>query len=90
MESGNRSNRSGLFFILGLAAGAVTGWYLNSDRGREIRRDSAETLSKWSDKAVETAQQAVDKTRSYAEDLAAKAHNATSKARSTADEIMES
>jgi gas vesicle protein len=88
MDSANRSNRRGLYFILGLAAGAAAGWYLNSDRGRKVRRESAEAIGEWSEKAAENAQQFVDKSKSYAEDLASKFQRNAQDAQEMAEDMI--
>jgi gas vesicle protein len=80
MDSVKRSDRKGLYFLLGIAAGAAAGWYLNSDRGRKVRHESAQAIGEWSEKAAENAQHIVEKSKNYAEDLA---HKFQAKAKST-------
>ena len=89
MES-QRNSKRGLFFILGLAAGATAGYYLNSDRGRKMRKESADTLDKWKQNAVEGAEKALEKSREYAHELASAASSATNNARNKAEELIES
>ena len=88
MDSVNKSNRRGLYFILGLAAGAAAGWYLNSDRGRKIRRESAETIGEWSEKAAENAQEFVEKSKSYAEDIATRFQRTAHDAEEMAEDMI--
>ena len=88
MDPVKRSNRRGLFFALGLAAGAVAGWYLNSDRGRKIRRESADAITDWSEKAAENAQHFVEKSKHYAEDLAHKFRSVPKNAEEMAEDMI--
>ena len=89
MESQKKSRR-GLFFILGIAAGAAAGYYLNSDRGRRVRKDSIDTLGKWKDNAVSGAERALEQSRAYAHELANAASSVTNNAKSSAEEFIES
>jgi gas vesicle protein len=44
--SDNKNNR-GLQLILGFAAGAIAGWWLNTDQGKAFRKNSADTVNQW-------------------------------------------
>lgn len=88
MDSVKRSDRKGLYFVLGLAAGAVAGWYLNSDKGRKVRHESAQAIGEWSEKAAENAQHIVEKSKHYAEDLASKFHATAKTTEEMAEDLM--
>lgn len=51
MSNNTESNNSGWIFLAGLATGAVVGYLINTDRGREVRKEAAT-------KAVEYGEQA--------------------------------
>ena len=88
MDSQKRSNRRGLFFALGIAAGAVAGWYLNSDKGRRIRSESAKVIDELSDKAVENAHTILEKSRDYADELTSKFQKSAEEAEELNEDVL--
>jgi gas vesicle protein len=73
-----KKNRFYWKFFLGLTAGAAAGLYLNSDRGRRMRQETGERLTRWgadvSGKAREEmtklskrASQAINHSKEYAD-----------------------
>lgn len=84
------SNRnSGLLFALGAAVGAAAGYFLNSDRGRKIRKESTEKISDWSDKAAENAQEVVDQSKHSAQQLLRKSEELANRLQAVKNEFME-
>ena len=90
MNDEKRSSRKGLYFLLGIAAGAAAGWYLNSENGRRFRKRSADTISDWRETAASNAQQLVEKSRDYADDLASRLDEYANNAHEMSEEIMSS
>ncbi len=76
----NNKSNSNWKLILGLAAGAAAGWWLNSDKGRKWRRDTSEAMSETGTKlneqarvqleaAQESLEQTIDKSREYLDSM---------------------
>lgn len=75
-----RKNNNGLLLLLGMAAGAAAGFYLNSDKGRTMRRKTGEQINRWGDdwsdrarngmsQLSSTVNSAVDRSKEYLEDV---------------------
>lgn len=75
-----RKNNNSLLLLFGMAAGAAAGLYLNSDKGRAMRRRTGEQLNRWgedwNDRArngmsqlSSTVSSAVDRSKEYLEDV---------------------
>ncbi|MCB0476186.1 MAG: hypothetical protein KDC69_10950 [Flavobacteriaceae bacterium] len=56
----NNRNRTGLGIIAGIAAGAVAGWWLNSDNGRKWRKTNAERIVDYGAAAKEAAESGIN------------------------------
>ncbi len=97
MSNNNESNNSGWIFLAGLATGAVVGYLINSDKGREVRAEAANKATeygeqvrtvaqdKWST-AASTVNSIIEKGKAYAADVSAKLQ---SRINSTADAAEE-
>ena len=68
----NKSGRSGFYSLAGAAIGAATAWYLNTEHGRKMRKQSADTIAKWSDQASEEARNMINETQEYADKIVRK------------------
>lgn len=53
-------NRSGFAFLFGIAAGAAAGYWLNSNQGRQWRRDTSSKLEETGSQLQEKARQQVE------------------------------
>jgi gas vesicle protein len=105
MTNNNESNTSGWIFLAGLATGAVVGYLLNTDKGRQLRTEAATKAveygeqartvaqDKWSS-ASSTVNSIVEKGKAYAADVSSKLQerlsSATATAKQTADEAESS
>jgi hypothetical protein len=52
----NQSNNSNWKLIAGLAGGAALGWWLNTDKGREFRKETSAKLNEFGNVVSETTQ----------------------------------
>ncbi len=89
----SHSNNSGWIFFAGLATGAVLGYLLNTDRGRELRTEYADSAKSaiqhgW-ENASHSVQDAIEKGKHYASDLSGKLQSKLSRASDTAHEGVE-
>ncbi len=100
MTNNNESNNSGWIFLAGLATGAVVGYLLNSDKGREIRTDAATKAMEYGEQARTVAQDKwstvastvnsiVEKGKSYASDVSAKLNERINSASSSAQDAVD-
>lgn len=78
--SNNSDNNNGFLFWAGIAAGVALGFYLNSEQGREYRRQAATKVNEYGDQISTTAKEqwsvanekakgALESGKSYAADL---------------------
>lgn len=65
----NNNNKMRNWFLIGLGAGAVAGYLLNTDKGREIRHDAQEKISDASHQLAETAKNKMDDFRQGTEQI---------------------
>ncbi|MCB0643680.1 MAG: YtxH domain-containing protein [Phaeodactylibacter sp.] len=79
----NRKRNNALLLALGAAAGAAAGWWLNTDKGRRFRKDSAEKINRWGEEMSEKASEkvadikdGVQQTLSKGQDLVSQAGDA--------------
>ena len=86
MSNNSENNMNGWIFLAGLATGAVIGYMLNTDRGRELRHESTDKAAELgnqarhyaSDKysnAAATVAGIIDKGKSYAAEVSQKLHD---------------
>jgi gas vesicle protein len=96
----SKKNNSRWAFGLGLLAGALAGYYLNSNQGREWRRRTRQQVNEMtqevSDRAREQFNQLTDKVealtrkaQSYFDNLTHSAEEKVEKAKHAADEVAE-
>lgn len=52
----NQSNNNNWKLLVGLAGGAALGWWLNTDKGREFRKNTGEKLNEFGNTVSETTQ----------------------------------
>ncbi|MBK9018159.1 MAG: YtxH domain-containing protein [Saprospiraceae bacterium] len=82
-ESNNSHHNSGWIFLAGLATGAVVGYLINSDKGRQVRDEAATKVVEYSGQARDFAQEKVatvastvssiiEKGKAYAHEVSAK------------------
>ena len=57
------------WFILGAVAGIAAGYYLNSDKGRRMRRDAGDQLARYGSAISEKASGGARQVQSYALDI---------------------
>ena len=101
--SNNSDNNNGFLFWAGIAAGVALGFYLNSDQGREHRRQAANKAGEYGDQlsttareqwstANEKAKNALESGKTYANDLGnkvkAQIDNVQQYAKDTATEVQ--
>ena len=83
MSNNTESNNSGWIFLAGLATGAVVGYLINSDKGREVRNDAADKVVEYGEQAKSFAvdkyssaasavNNIIDKGKNYASEVSAK------------------
>lgn len=51
MSNNTESNNSGWIFLAGLATGAVVGYLINSDKGREVRNEATSKAMEYGEQA---------------------------------------
>ena len=96
----NNKSNSNWKIILGLAAGAAAGWWLNSDKGRKWRKDTSEALSETGTKFNEQAriqlenaqaslEQTIEKSREYVDSMSNAVKGKIDEFRTTAKEKVE-
>lgn len=77
------NNNSGWIFLAGLATGAVVGYLINSDKGRQVRNEAATKVVEYGGQARDFAQEKVataastvssiiEKGKAYASEVSAK------------------
>lgn len=100
MSNNNESNNSGWIFLAGLATGAVLGYLVNSDKGREVRTEAtnkalelseqARTVAqdKWST-AASTVNSIIEKGKAYASDVSSKLQSRISSSADAAEEAVD-
>ena len=95
-----RESNSGWKFWVGLAAGIAAGWYLNSEEGRQWRRQTAERLNEWTDEVNEIAQkeanqlsarasESLEKSKEYADTTRDKLKRKVKDASKSAEELID-
>lgn len=100
MTNNNESNHSGWIFLAGLATGAVVGYLLNSDKGREIRTDAATKAMEYGEQArtmaqdkwstvASTVNSIVEKGKSYAADVSSKLQERINSTSSSAQDAVD-
>ncbi|MCB0520203.1 MAG: YtxH domain-containing protein [Lewinellaceae bacterium] len=100
MTNNNESNNSGWIFLAGLATGAVLGYLINTDKGRQIRTDAATKAVEYGEQARTVAQSAwettsetvnsiIGKGKEYASEVSTKLQERISSASSTAQNKVE-
>ena len=83
MSNNTESNNSGWIFLAGLATGAVMGYLINTDKGREVRSEAANKALEYGEQAksyavdkysnaASTVSNIIDKGKSYAAEVSAK------------------
>ncbi len=96
----NNKSNSNWKIILGLAAGAAAGWWLNSDKGRKWRKDTSEAMSETGTKLNEQAkvqlenaqaslEQTIEKSREYLDSMSTAVREKMDEFKSTAKEKVE-
>lgn len=71
----NRKNKSRLGIALSVAAGAVAGWWLNSEKGRKFRKDTAEKAVEIGAEVKETTKEQISNLSSSVKDAANRSQN---------------
>lgn len=100
MTNNNESNHSGWIFLAGLATGAVVGYLINSDKGRQMRHEAAVKANEYSEEARHYAQDSwssatstvnsiIEKGKAYAADVSARLQEKISSASNTAQESVD-
>lgn len=64
MNQNTESNNSGWIFLAGLATGAVVGYLINTDKGRQLRSDAATKAVEYGSQASTYAQEKLASTAS--------------------------
>ncbi|MCU0348909.1 MAG: YtxH domain-containing protein [Saprospiraceae bacterium] len=83
MSNNSESNMNGWIFLAGLATGAVVGYMLNTDRGRQLRHEAADKAADYGNQArhyasdkysnvASTVSSIIDKGKSYAAEVSQK------------------
>lgn len=73
-------SKKGLLFLLGVAAGAAAGYYINSEEGKKVRRQAADRVNEFGQEVETRARdqfdqfssnlnEAVDRSKHYADDV---------------------
>lgn len=100
MNNNNESNNSGWIFLAGLATGAVVGYLLNTDKGRQIRSDAAQKAVEYGEQArtiaqkswettSETVNSILGKGKEYASEVSSKLQERIGSASQSAKEAVE-
>ncbi|MBK9018170.1 MAG: YtxH domain-containing protein [Saprospiraceae bacterium] len=83
MSNNTESNNNGWIFLAGLATGAVVGYLINSDKGREVRSQAAHKAVEYGEQAktfavdkyssaASTVSNIIEKGKKYASEVSAK------------------
>lgn len=83
MSNNTESNNSGWIFLAGLATGAVVGYLINTDKGREVRNEAASKAMEYGEQAksyavdkysnaASTVSNIIEKGKAYATEVSAK------------------
>lgn len=56
----DRRSNNGWKFGLGLLAGAAVGYWLNSEQGRKVRKDTGDQINKYSNQATDYTKEKMD------------------------------
>ena len=87
------SSKAAIVAGLGAIAGGVAGYYLNSDKGREQRKQAAETIKGQSAKATsylsDVASRAKDSVANMATSIQHSAEKATNKAQEVKNDLVD-
>lgn len=93
MRDDTSHSNSGWIFFAGIATGAVLGYLLNTDRGRQLRTEYADSAKQaiqhgW-ENASTSVQSAIEKGKHYASDLSGKLQTKLNRASDAAHEGVE-
>lgn len=83
MSNNTESNNSGWVFLAGLATGAVVGYLINTDKGRQVRNEAVNKATEYGSQARDYAQDkistaastvssVIEKGKAYAAEVSAK------------------
>jgi gas vesicle protein len=100
MSNNNESNNSGWIFLAGLATGAVVGYLINSDKGRQVRSEAATKVVEYGGQAREFAQEKVatvastvssiiEKGKAYASEVSTKLQDRIKSSSENAQDVVE-
>jgi gas vesicle protein len=100
MSNNTENNNNGWIFLAGLATGAVVGYLVNSDKGRQIRSEAATKAVEYGAQARDFAQEKyssaastvsniIEKGRTYASEVAAKLQDRIKSGSEEAQDILE-
>lgn len=99
-ESNNSNSNSGWIFLAGLATGAVVGYLINSDKGREVRHEAATKAMEYGGQARDFAQEKaatvastvssiIEKGKAYAHEVSVKLQEKIKSSSESAQGVVE-
>jgi hypothetical protein len=77
------NSNSGWKFWFGLACGIAAGYYLNTEKGRQLRRDTSERVNQWSQDVSERARTGYENFSTKAGEALERSKNYADRTRST-------
>ncbi len=94
------NNNSGWIFLAGLATGAVVGYLINSDKGRQVRHEAATKVVEYGGQARDFAQEKaasaasmvssiIEKGKTYAAEVSAKLQERIKSSSENAQDVVE-
>lgn len=100
MSNNTESNNSGWIFLTGLATGAVVGYLINSDKGRQVRHEAASKATEYGGQARDYAQEKlstasstvssiIERGKAYAAEVSAKLHEHAKQGAEQAQDVVE-